>query len=116
MEAKEREAVYYQTGSGEKPYRSWRGGLSDAKVKVAIDARITRMRAGNFGNSKSVGEGVSESRIDMGPGYRIYYGIDGDKIVLLCGGDKNSQDGDIMWAKTLWRDYKDRTRRERATQ
>jgi len=113
MEAKEREVVYYQTGSGEKPYRSWRLGVNDRKVKAAIDARITRMRAGNFGDSKSVGEGLSESRIDVGPGYRIYYGIDGDRIILLCGGDKSSQNVDIRWAKTLWRDYRDRTHRER---
>lgn len=55
-----------------------------------------------------MGEGVSESKIDFGPGYRIYYGVDGELIILLNAGDKSSQDEDIQQAKRLWRDYKER--------
>jgi putative addiction module killer protein len=57
--------------------------------------------------SRSVGEGVCESKIDLGPGYRIYYAIDGQMIVLLCGGDKSAQDEDIRRAKSFWEDYKE---------
>lgn len=71
-------------------------------------ASHARIRTGNFGKCKPVGEGVSESKVNFGPGFRIYYGIDGDLIVLLCGGDKSFQDDDIKRAKRLWRDYKNR--------
>ncbi len=90
--------------------------MADGDLKAAIDARIARLRAGNFGDSKSVGKAVSESRIDFGPGYRIYYGVAGDDIILLCGGDKSSQDSDIQRAQSFWKDYKDRTKQEREKQ
>jgi putative addiction module killer protein len=78
-----------------------------------MDARIARFRTGNFGDSKSIGEGASESRIDLGPGYRIYYGVDGNDIILLNGGDKSSQTADISDALSYWRDHKERKARER---
>ena len=109
MEPKERQALYYQDRNGDQPFQIWRDGCGDIKAKVAIDSRITRLRSGNFGDSKSVGSGVSELRVHLGPGYRIYYGIDGDKIILLCGGDKDSQEIDIKRAKELGFDYKQRT-------
>ena len=90
--------------------------MADRDLKAAVDARIARLRAGNFGDSKSVGKGVSESRIDLGPGYRIYYGVAGDDIILLCAGDKSSQDSDIERAQDFWNDYKERTKQERAKQ
>ena len=72
-----------------------------------IDARIARLRSGNFGDSKPIGGGASENRIHYGPGYRIYYGVDGkDVILLLYGGDKSSQDADIKLAQQYWDDYK----------
>jgi putative addiction module killer protein len=110
VEAKEREAVYYQSRSEKQPFRDWRSGFRDIKTKTAIDAKITRLRSGNVGDSRSVGEGVSEAEIDLGPGYRIYYGIYGEKIILLCGGDKHTQDNDIKLAKEFWADYKRRVR------
>jgi putative addiction module killer protein len=65
------------------------------------------MQQGNFSNVKSVGEGVLEYKIDFGPGYRIYFGRDGDKIViLLTGGTKKRQQRDVDTAKDYWRDYK----------
>jgi len=88
-------------------------GLRDAKVLAAVDARITRLRTGNFGDSKPIGEGASESRIHLPPGYRIYYGVDGDDLIVLLGGDKNSQDSDISNALSYWRIHKERKARER---
>lgn len=70
------------------------------------------MRGGNFADAKAVGSGVYENRIDFGPGYRIYYAIDGPRIILLCGGDKSSQVSDIKAAIEFWRDYKGRKKHE----
>ena len=71
--------------------------------------RLRRLEAGNVGDSKSVGEGVSELRIDVGAGYRVYYGRHGrDVVILLCGGDKRTQDADIQMAKRYWADFKRR--------
>lgn len=75
-----------------------------------ILARLTRVRQGNLGDCKTVGEGVSELRVDYGPGYRVYLGQQGRTlVVLLCGGDKRTQDRDIRLAKQYWREFKDRS-------
>lgn len=71
------------------------------------------MRGGNFGDSKPIGEGAAESRIHVGSGYRIYYGIDGEEVVLLCAGDKSTQARDIAMARDYWKDYRRRERTER---
>jgi len=105
-EGRELDVKYYEARIGTSPFRKWRQGIRDAKVRQAVDARIARFRTGNLGVSTSVGEGVSESKIDLGPGYRIYYAIDGETIVLLCGGDKSTQNEDISRAKSFWEDYK----------
>jgi putative addiction module killer protein len=82
-----------------------------AAVKVAT--AIHRMELGNCSNVKGAGAGVSEYLIDFGPGYRIYFGKDGDRLViLLAGGTKKRQDADIAAAKGHWRDYKRRKRQE----
>ena len=74
-------------------------------------ARLERLETGNFGDCKGVGGGVSELRIDWGPGYRVYFGCDGQTvIVLLCGGDKRKQDADIRKAVELWQEFVDRKR------
>jgi putative addiction module killer protein len=71
-----------------------------------ILARVARMQQGNFGDCEPVGDGVRELRLFFGPGYRVYFAERGDEIVvLLCGGDKNSQKNDIQQAKTYWREY-----------
>jgi putative addiction module killer protein len=108
MEGRKQEVLYYTDLSGRCPFRNWRTGITDEKAKAAIDARIARFRGGNFGDSAPIGAGASESRIDLGPGFRIYYGRDDDTIVLLCGGDKSTQPGDIRQAKIFWTDYKKR--------
>lgn len=116
MEARERNVLYYQLASGQSPARDYRQSIFDRDLKAAVDARIARMRGGNFGDSKSVGKGVSESRIDYGPGYRIYYGVMGDEIILLLISDKSAQDSDIQTAKGYWEDYKERRKQEREKQ
>lgn len=75
-----------------------------------IVRRIARLELGNFGDFRSVGEGVQELRIPIGPGIRVYFGRQGEAIVvLLCGGDKHSQRHDIGRAKLYWKDYRSRT-------
>jgi putative addiction module killer protein len=72
---------------------------------------VARIEQGNLSNVKAVGEGVLEFRLDFGPGYRIYFGRDGDALViLLTGGTKRRQQRDIVAARLLWQDYKDRRR------
>ena len=83
-------------------FSKWHQSLRDIRAKVAIARRIDRAKAGNLGDIKSVGEGVSELRIDMGAGYRVYFTIrNGVIIVLLAGGDKSTQQADIKKAKQL---------------
>jgi putative addiction module killer protein len=82
--------------------QEWLSALRDMKGRTAIARRIERMTVGNFGDSKSVGESVSELRVDVGPGYRVYYTRRGNEVVIvLAGGDKSSQDRDIKRAKEL---------------
>lgn len=86
-------------------YSDWFAGLRDMAAKVRIDIRIRRLSLGNPSDVKPVGEGVSELRVDHGPGYRIYFVRKADVyIVLLAGGDKSSQDKDIRNAKALARE------------
>ena len=83
-------------------YANWIERLHDLRARARIQARVERLAAGNPGDVKPVGEGVSELRIDYGPGYRVYFTQRGDVlIVLLCGGDKRTQDADIRTAKKL---------------
>lgn len=83
-------------------FSAWMRGLRDAQGRAVIARRIERMAAGNFGDHKSVGGGVSELRLPFGPGYRVYYTLRGKKlVVLLCGGDKGSQRRDIAHAREL---------------
>ena len=89
-------------------FAEWFSGL-DAAPAARIDRYVRRMEFGNFGDSKSVGEGVRELRIDVGPGYRVYYGIDEGRIVLLLGGGtKRGQSRDIRKAIDRWTRYKER--------
>ena len=83
-------------------FRKWMKKLKDAIAKAHIDRRIDRLSKGGPGDVKPVGEGVSEMRIDYGPGYRVYYKDTGKElIIILCGGDKSTQHDDIAEAKRL---------------
>lgn len=100
--------VIYERKRGESAFLDWLVHLRDVKARAAIRARINRLELGNFGDCKSVGAGVYELRISCGPGYRVYFGRDGNTVVvLLCGGDKGSQTRDIQKAKLFWKEYKD---------
>jgi putative addiction module killer protein len=86
-------------------FDQWFGGLRDKQAKRRIHARIDRAEDGHFGDCKPLGEGVSEMRIDCGPGYRIYFAQRGfELVILLAGGDKSTQQKDINTALKLARD------------
>ena len=103
----EREIKKLELQNGLVPFDEWFDALRDMRMQAAVDARLTRVRAGNFGDCKSVGGGVFELRISLGPGLRIYYGFHGQKIVvLLGGGDKSSQLRDIRRAQELWQQFR----------
>ena len=102
----EREIRKLELQNGLVPFDEWFDSLRDQRMQVAVDARLTRVRAGNFGDCKSVGSGVFELRISFGPGLRVYYGLHGRQIVvLLGGGDKRSQKRDIRRAQRLWQQF-----------
>jgi putative addiction module killer protein len=99
----------YQLEDKSAPVTEWLRGLRDTRARAQIEVRLRRVSVGNFGNCKSVGDGVSELKVDIGTGYRIYYGKHGQALViLLCGGDKGSQQADITRAKAYWTDWKRR--------
>lgn len=86
----------------------WLTELRDTRARARIEARIRRLSLGNPSDVKPVGEGISEMRIDYGPGYRVYYLKRGPVVVvLLCGGDKASQDRDIVMAKAIAAQWKE---------
>ena len=95
----------YVKEDGRSLFRDWLDTL-DFAVKARIQARVLRFEIGNLGDHKSIGGGVWEARLMFGAGYRIYFGKDGNSIiVLLIGGEKSSQSKDISRAKDFWRDY-----------
>jgi putative addiction module killer protein len=88
-------------------FLNWLRCLRDVRAIARIQIRIDRLALGNAGDVNSVGEGVSELRVDYGPGYRVYYAQRGKTlVVLLCGGDKRSQSSDIAMAKKLAKEFK----------
>jgi putative addiction module killer protein len=92
-------------------FRKWRIRLKDERIRALIASRLDRLAFGNAGDVKPVGNGISEMRIDHGPGYRVYFMRRGNSIIiLLCGGDKSTQANDIQNAKRLaseWREEND---------
>jgi putative addiction module killer protein len=98
----------YIDPSGTSPYRDWFDSLN-AQAAARVTVAVTRIELGNLSNAKGVGAGVHEFRIDFGPGYRVYFGRDGDRlIILLAGGTKSRQQKDIEAAQKRWADYKKR--------
>lgn len=109
MNVVERELRLYVTGNGKVPYSLWLNSLRNTRARAVIRVRLNRVRLGNFGDCKTVGEGIMELRIDHGPGYRVYFGQLGQRIVLLLfGGDKSSQGRYIEKARAYWADYRRR--------
>ncbi len=98
----------YKRKDGKSPFGKWLDSL-DERAEAKVQTAVRRMREGNFSNAKPIGQGVSEFRLNFGPGYRIYFGRDGDRlVVLLGGGTKKGQRRDIETAKKLWVEYKAR--------
>jgi putative addiction module killer protein len=107
MEAEPKRIDFYVLRNGKAPFEQWLNGLRDRRARARINARLARVRLGNLGEARDVGEGVHELKIDYGPGYRLYFGNAGsDVVLLLCGGDKSTQETDIKRAKEYWSEYK----------
>ncbi len=100
----------YTTDDGRTPFSDWLRKVRDRNARVRVRVRLDRLSLGSFGDCKSLGDGLHELRIDHGPGYRVYFGRVGDRIVLLlCGGSKKTQTRDIEVAQSFWQDYKRRS-------
>lgn len=100
------EVVSYTDERGKNAFDDWLSSLDNQSFNKVF-AAIVRMEQGNLGDAKSVGDGVLERRLHSGPGYRLYFGRDGEELVLLLvGGTKRGQNRDIAAAQKLWREYK----------
>jgi putative addiction module killer protein len=105
------ELLTYLDAEGRSPFAAWFDDL-DAAAAAKVTTALTRMGLGNLSNAKGVGEGLLEYKIDFGPGYRVYFGRDGERLVILLGGGtKKRQQRDIELARDRWADYKARKRR-----
>lgn len=103
------EIVRYTAENGRRPFEDWFSRLRDKAVQARVITRLHSVESGSLGDCAPVGEGVFELRLHFGPGYRIYCGQSGDRLViLLCGGDKSTQQRDIRKAKEFWTDWKRR--------
>ena len=95
-----------QTPQGDVPFDDWINRI-DMRAQARVASRLDRIERGNFGDHRSVGQGVMELRVDHGPGYRIYFGRDGlEVVILLGGGSKQRQRADIKQAQRNWKKYK----------
>ena len=110
MEAYSREIRLYIAADGKSPFAQWLEFIPDLKTQTKIDQAQDKIRHGLLTkkNSESVGSGVSEFKIDYGAGYRIYFGQIGSLMILRWGGDKSTQNRDILKAKEYWADYEER--------
>jgi len=101
--------IHYLTDTGRDVFLDWHASLKDLNGKIAIDKRLARLEFGNFGDHKHCQDGVWELRIQTGPGYRVYYAMTGDTVVLLlCAGSKRTQSADIKKACEYWQNWKSR--------
>lgn len=109
MEVQPRDIQQYKIPDGKIPFSEWLESLRDFKGKAKIVKRLERVSEGNLGDARSLGEGVWEFKIDFGPGYRVYFGqVETTIVLLLCGGDKSTQEQDISKAKKYWTEYRSR--------
>ena len=101
-----KEVRIYEDGTGREPFTDWLNRLHDRRGRQRVLARLRRLEQGNFGDCKRLSDGVYELRMFFGPGYRVYFGQDGNTVVvLLTGGDKRNQAKDIETAKKYWKEY-----------
>ena len=109
MQSQPRELRIYENEQGNAPFSSWLDSLRDREARARIKKRLDRVEQGNLGDYRFVGEGVFELRIDYGSGYRVYFvQVERVIVLLLCGGDKSTQDKDIQQAKQFWADFQKR--------
>ena len=109
MQSKSRIVDYYKTLAGREPAREWLSSLKDSLTQAILYKRIRQAGLGQFGKTRNVGDGVWELKIDFGPGYRVYYGIQGDELILiLMAGSKRTQPMDIKKARAYWIEWKER--------
>ena len=104
MEARPREILICRTEDDREPFIEWLHRL-DPRTRGIVRNRIDRVESGNFGNTRSVGGGVTELKIDFGSGYRVYFGQIGDRVHLIAGGSKRTQASDIAAARTFWKNH-----------
>jgi len=107
VEASPKKVGLYVTAYGRVPFMEWLESLRDIKARAQIKKGLRRAEMGNLGEYNSVGQGVYEMKIHFGPGYRVYFGLEGPHFVLLlCGGDKSTQPKDIKLAQEYWADWR----------
>ncbi|MEH1934644.1 MAG: type II toxin-antitoxin system RelE/ParE family toxin [Nostoc sp.] len=105
-EAQPKQIIIYANQDGYEPFEEWMDNLSDQQGKRRILQRLRRLEQGNYGDVAPIGDGLSELRMFFGSGYRVYFGEDAENIVVvLCGGDKSTQNQDIKDAKAYWKEY-----------
>lgn len=105
------EIWHYSDRAGRDVFLEWLSRLADMRTRSKIAARVDRLAIGGFGDARSLGQGLSELRIDWGPGYRVYFSVIGARrVLLLCGGDKGKQVSDIKRAREYLQDYELRSK------
>lgn len=106
-EVKPKEIRVYKTDAGRTPFTEWLYGLKDKNIRFRVRQRLDRLTLGNYGDYKSMGEGLLEMRLQFSSGYRIYFGeVNNYIVLLLCAGDKSTQAKDIKLAKQYWQEFK----------
>lgn len=104
------ELRHYVNAEGQDLFGRWLDGLKDRQAQARVAARLIRLYNGNFGDCKPLAGGIWELRVDWGPGYRVYYAIEGKRVILLCeGGDKRTQSADIERAISRWQEWQKRS-------
>ena len=105
-QAQPKQVLIYEDAAGKRPFNEWFYSFRNPKTRRRILQRLSRLENGNYGDYKVLKDGVFELRLDFDSGYRIYCGEEGNQLViLLCGGDKSTQEKDIATAKAYWREY-----------
>src|SRR5690242_11676471 len=101
----QRQSIIYKTASGVEPYIDYVESLRDRRAAAKIKIQVTRAEMGNLGNHRTVGQGVIELKVNFGPGYRVYISLQGVHMIVLCAGDKSTQNKDITNAHAFLKDH-----------